>query len=101
MIILEKAHTKIFRVISLLIIISSLFIISSMKIFADESNIIKDDNFEYTVLDENSVSLTSALDEDSLVNKDIIIPSEVQGKKVVQIGQSAFYACDLKSVFYK
>lgn len=98
MIILEKAHTKIFRVISLLIIISSLFIISSMKIFADESNIIKDDNFEYTVLDENSVSLTSALDEDSLVNKDIIIPSEVQGKKVVQIGQSAFYACDLKSV---
>ena len=95
---LEKTNNKIFRIISLLIIVSSLFIISSMKIFADGSNIIKDDNFEYTVLDENSVALTSALDEDSLVNKDIIIPSEVQGKKVVQIGQSAFYACDLKSV---
>ena len=74
---LEKTNNKIFRIISLLIIVSSLFIISSMKIFADGSNIIKDDNFEYTVLDENSVALTSALDEDSLVNKDIIIPSEV------------------------
>lgn len=78
-------------------LIFSLFSITS-KISAEETTIIQDDTFKYTVLDDSTVSLTGVISKTDIVGKDLVIPSEVQGKKVVKIGSRAFVRCNFNSI---
>lgn len=75
----------------------SLFAVTS-KISAEETTTIQDDTFKYTVLDDTSVSLTGVVSKSAIADKDLVIPSEVQGKKVVKIGSRAFVRCKFSSI---
>lgn len=87
-------NSKINKFISfttVVLIVFSLISISTIKSFAEVGDVIEEGNFKYTVLDENSVALTEVVDKTIL--GDEIIPEEIDGKKVVQIGERAFYNC--------
>ena len=74
---------------TLLLVVFSLISISTIKSFAEVGDVIEEGNFKFTVLDKNSVSLTDVIDK--TVSGEQIIPQEVDGKKVIEIGDSAFY----------
>ena len=76
---------------TLLLVVFSLISISTIKSFAEVGDVIEEGNFKFTVLDKNSVSLTDVIDK--AVSGEQIIPQEVDGKKVIEIGDSAFYRC--------
>ena len=87
----NNSINKFTSIIVVLMMVFSLISISTIKSFAEVGDVIEEGNFKYTVLDENSVSLTSVIDKD--ISGDQIIPEEVNGKKVVEIGTRAFYNC--------
>ena len=94
----SKAKNKsIVGLFTAIFMILSLFAVTS-KISAEETTTIQDDIFKYAVLDDNSVSLTGVVSKNDIIDKDLVIPSEVQGKKVVKIGSRAFVRCKFSSI---
>lgn len=87
----NNSINKFTSIIVVLMMVFSLISTSTIKSFAETGDVIEEGNFKYTVLDENSVSLTSVIDKD--ISGDQIIPQEVDGKKVIEIGNRAFYRC--------
>ncbi|WP_419749461.1 leucine-rich repeat protein [Terrisporobacter petrolearius] len=51
---------------------------------------IQDKTLRYTVLEDGTLSVKEPLDENVT---QVVIPSEVEGRKVVEIGDRAFYSC--------
>lgn len=93
-----KINNKMIAYFTMFMMVVTLFSTSIKNVFAEVGDIIQDDTFKYTVLDDNSVSLKKTIKKADIADKDIIIPSEVEGKKVVEIGSNAFAGCKLKSV---
>lgn len=87
----KNSINKFTSILVVLMMVFSLISISTIKSFAEVGDVIEEGNYKYTVLDENSVSLTGVIDKN--VSGDQIIPEEVNGKKVVKIGTRAFYNC--------
>lgn len=74
----------------IMLVLISTFVGNMIVTSAQEETVLKSGNYEYTILEDNTVEITRYIGKES----EVVVPSNIDGMEVTSIGSFAFSYCD-------
>lgn len=74
----------------IMIVLISIFVGNMIVTSAQEETIFKSGNYEYTILEDNTIEITRYIGKEA----EVVVPSNLDGMEVTSIGPFAFSYCD-------